>query len=92
MQILEKERKRLCETTVSDYIIYNYICSFVLHRFLFDETRDRSGSACGSDRRAIHSEFCDLYGAGKGKKIHPVLQYKETAAVVFQKPPVWEEY
>ena len=25
MQILEKERKRLCETTVSDYIIYNYI-------------------------------------------------------------------
>ena len=33
MQILEKERKRLCETTVSDYIIYNYICSFVLHRF-----------------------------------------------------------
>lgn len=65
MQILEKERKRLCETTVSDYIIYNYICSFVLHRFLFDETRDRSGSACGSDRRAIHSEFCDLYGAGE---------------------------
>ena len=57
MQILEKERKRLCETTVSDYIIYNYICSFVLHRFLFDETR-----------------------------------YKETAAVVFQKPPVWEDY
>ena len=69
MQILEKERKRLCETTVSDYIIYNYICSFVLHSFLFDETRDRSGSACGSDRRAIHSEFCDLYGAGEGGKV-----------------------
>ena len=40
MQILKKRKEEIVvKTTVSDYIIYNYICSFVLHRFLFDETR-----------------------------------------------------
>ncbi len=67
MQILEKKKGRDCVKPLYRTILFTII--FVLSYcivFLFDETRDRSGSACGSDRRAIHSEFCDLYGAGEG--------------------------
>ena len=57
MQILEKERKRLCETTVSDYIIYNYICSFVLHRFFLNEPRNGFGGLGGPNVREFNFDF-----------------------------------